>query len=438
MRIKKRFFPIHLLPFIFLSSSLLSYPGTGNFILKNLNKKVLNNGLTIITQNDNFSKLTVMQILVKGGTSIEPPEKNGIAYLTTRLSIEIPDWSKVQILTESSSGISLNCTGDYSLITLKCLSEKFEETLSIICKSMTDPLFSSLRINRIKDYMTDQIKAEQDNPAQMAYNAYLKGLYRDTGYGNPVFGTEESLKKIKKGDIKNFYGNFFKAGNMIIVVSSDLDNEKLIEIIQKYFLKFPPGKPHGITTFKMRALKNNFFFEKEKKQSFISIGYPLREANPKNFILATLLETLLGKGINSRLWQLRHKEKLAYNVGSKAISMKHGGIIETYIETQNEKREITLEALKKELQDLREKGLTEEELNITKINAKANFLRLNETKDKRTRTLAFFEALGLGYDFFNKFFDELDKINLQEIDEFIRECISPEKEIQVIIGPKKD
>jgi predicted Zn-dependent peptidase len=149
-----------------------------------------------------------------------------------------------------------------------------------------------------------------------------------------------------------------------------------------------------------------------------------------------MVENLLGKGVGSRLWALRYREKLAYTVNSRATQMKDGGILEAYLETDKEKKEVALEALKKVLSSLFEEGITEEELEVTKINTKASFLRDNETKGIRAGNLVSFEALGLGYEFLSGFFQEIDEIGLDEINTYIKDIFNPEKGVEVIIGPK--
>lgn len=178
------------------------------------------------------------------------------------------------------------------------------------------------------------------------------------------------------------------------------------------------------------------FIEKDTKQFFISLGFPLPKITRKNFALASIVENLLGKGVGSRLWDLRYIEKLAYNVNAQATLMKDGGMLEAYLETDKEKKEVALEALKKVLSRLFEKGITEEELEVTKINAKASFLRENETKIIRAGNLVSFEALGLGYEFLSGFFLEIDAIGLDEINTYIKDILNPEKEVEVVIGPK--
>ncbi len=408
------------------------------FFSRNLpEEEFLSNGLKLIYQKDTSSAITVFQILIKGGKAVEPKDKSGLAYLTTRLTLEIPDQKKARDLMNQASHVSMTSRGDYSLINITCLSEHVEETLKVTTQIMLKPLFSGLRIEGTKKMINYQRNTQEDDPANVAHKTYLERLFAKKGYGSSVLGSEESLKAIKKKDVKNFYDSYFKAENMVVAVISDLEKAPLIEILDEYFAQLPSGKPaeskpNSVTIPEERQV----LIEKDTKQFFISLGFSLPEITRKNFTLASIVENLLGKGVGSRLWDLRYREKLAYNVNAQATLMKDGGILEAYLETDKEKKEVALEALKKVLSSLFEKGITEEELEVTKINAKASFLRDNETKGIRAGNLVSFEALGLGCEFLSGFFLEIDAIGLDEINTYIKDILNPEKGVEVVIGPK--
>ncbi len=402
-------------------------------------KKILENGLSFIYQQDKSSSITVLQILIKGGKAAETQEKAGLAYLTTYLALEIPDAEKVQELMSQASLVQMAGREDYSLINISCLSENLEATLKIISQIMLKPLFSGIRIDRAKERMNDQRKINEDDAVGAGHNAALEALFAKTGYGLSVLGSKETIKAIKKKDIEDFHQNYFQAGNMVAVVISDLDKDPVLEILNKYLKDFPSGKPpEPEPIVALPAEEKKIYIEKDTEQFYVAFSFPLPKVSAKNFVLALAVENLLGKGVNSRLWHLRSEEKLAYNVNSRATQMREGGILESYLETGKEKKEVALQALRNTLNDLFENGVTEEELEVTKTNVKASFLRNNETKEERVRSIGFLEALGLGYEFLNKLFEEVDPLSLEEINAFIKDVLNPEKGIEIIVGPKID
>jgi zinc protease len=397
----------------------------------------LENGLTYVYQKDDSSAVTVVYVLIKGGNRDEPKGKEGLAYLTTRLAVVIPDERKVQDLMDQATRLTMDCKSDYSFINISCLSENLEDSLETMTKIMRDPLFSSLKIDSIKKQMDRQRGSAEDDSIQVAHDACFEILFKDTPYGNPMFGTEDSVKAIKKEDIENFYKSHFIAENMVVVVTTDLKEEEISKLVEKYFKEFPKGTLGELAPIVPNPPETKAHsLERDTEQTLVCYAYSLPKINSRNLILAYMLENLLGKGFSSRLWPLRQKEKLAYVVNSRANQLREGGFLEAYLETENTKKDMAMDALKKVLMELYEEGISEEELQITQTNSKANFLRNNETKNVRSSTIAYYEALGVGYDFINTYFAEIDKTSLDEFNAYIKEVLNPEKGVSITVGPQ--
>ncbi|UCC40271.1 MAG: insulinase family protein [Candidatus Aminicenantes bacterium] len=425
-----------LLFIVVFASFLLSNQGS---IWKNPpKKKLLSNGLAVIYQNDPSSPLTELHIVIKGGKAAQPEGQDGVAYLTTRLLLEIPERRKVQDLMNQGSRVSMLCKMDYIRINIACLSENLEDTLDITTRNAFHPLFSSLRINNVKQHMIHMREREEYDTKTVGHHTHIDKFFRNTILGGPILGQEESLEKISKKDIENFYRSYFVANNTFLVVCTDMEEEKLIKIVKKYFKKFRTGIIPDIQKISPSVPQDkSTFIQKETIQSLVSLAFPLPELTQKSFVLAFMLENLLGAGVDSKLWPLRAEKKLAYEINAKATPLKAGGILEAYLETDHRKSDIAAAELKKVFQSLYEKGITEEELQATKINSKTHFVRGNETKEIRVQNFDFFEASDLGIELACSFLQKIDKITLEEINAFIKNVLSPEKRIEVIVGPKE-
>jgi predicted Zn-dependent peptidase len=125
-------------------------------------------------------------------------------------------------------------------------------------------------------------------------------------------------------------------------------------------------------------------------------------------------------------------------VQSRLTYAEQGTLLEAFLETEHSKTEKAREALGAVLSELHGKGIDDRELEMTKNYAKAKILRDNETKVSRSGTLAFYETVGLGYDFLAGILKEIDSVSLDEINGFIRSGLSPEDCLFVIIGPAED
>jgi predicted Zn-dependent peptidase len=226
---------------------------------------------------------------------------------------------------------------------------------------------------------------------------------------------------------------------MIVAVSTDLEEQAITALITKFFAKFPPGEIREWTPMNFSPPEEQVkSIERDTEQTFVSMAFPLAKISPRNFVLASMLENYLGKGFDSLLWPLRTKQRLAYVVNARANQMREGGFIEAYLETENEKRDTAVIELEKVLHGFFESGMTEEDLETTKTHTQAHFLRSNETRGVRLSSMAYFEAMGLSYEFINGYFNEIKTITLDEMNTFIKRVLNPEKAIRLTIGPEAD
>lgn len=434
MKQKSTFIISVVLAALLISLPLYSNEFTGQTI--KIVEFILDNGLPVFFIHDDSSAVTFIQILLNGGKKAEPDGKEGLAYLATRLMLEIPDQGKVQTLMSQSTRLSMNCMADFSQIEIACLTENLDDTLKLAIELFSKPLFSGNRIDHLKTWMAQRKETQDDDSINIAHDAYADYFFRGTSYSSSILGCEKSLKAIKTKDVKNFYEEYFRTGNLITTVSSDMEEDLILPIIKKHFLSLEKGSsPPCPEIVISQPEKQDIFFERDRKQSLVSIGYLLPQITPRNYALAVLLETLLGKGVNSKLWPLRAESKLAYNVNSQATLLKEGGFIEAYLETDNEKKELAEEALIKILNDLYENGIEEDELDTTKTYARSELLRDLETKRKKTSLTAAFESLGLGSEFINTVTEEIQAVTVEEFNSYLKKILDPNKNTTVIVGP---
>lgn len=441
--------------FAFFYLSLLASPFTGAAAesgvndMKNRAERVsVDDTLSFIYDRDTASEITVVRLFINGGKKAEPPGLGGLAFLTTRLCVEVPDPSKVRKMMDLASSFSPGVEGDHSVITVKCLSENLEDTLRILTEIIRKPLFSALRISHIKKNMEYRLKLEEDNGWELMRRDYFNLFFGNTGYGGSTFGDKDSLKKIKKKDAVDYYKKYFNLSNMVISVSSDLDKAKVTGIIKTFFQSLPLGEDRPInrplltSDHSTAALENEknttgkeHFIKKDKTQALVAMGALLPGISRGDFTSAYMLEVLLGEGIGSRLWPLREVENLAYRLQAKVILMRDAGILTVCLETDKSKRERAFEALQGIMTTLYERGVTKEEFSALKVRSWSYFLRNNESKEKRTYTLGYFESMGLGFAFSEEFRLEMEAVTLEDFNGYIKKVSEPGRMVKMVIGP---
>jgi zinc protease len=406
-----------------------------------IERGVLANGAVFLYANDGSSGVTSVEIFVRGGKAAVPPGKEGLASMTTRLALEITDARKAQDMMAQATRLGAATLDDFSIIALECLSENLEQALKSTADMILDPLFTGPRIDGLRDYLSHLARIEEDDTAALGHRTALQTLFSGTGYGASAHGTPESLKALKKKDIQLFYENRFRAGNMVFSVISDLERERVRGLIEKAFAKLQPGSaaedgPPPLPPSPPASGETRV--EKETRQNYVALAFPLPPLAEKTYLLALAFENMLGKGPGSRLWPLRSELRLAYTVNALATPMRNGGLLEAYLETDGSKAEEALTALRATFESLVREGVGAEELRVTKACLRTQFLRDNEMKTPRARTIGTLEALGLGGDFFDRIPEAIERLTTEEMTAYLRSVLDPARALTVVVGPGKN
>ena len=400
---------------------------------------VLKSGLKWIYQEDGTSATTCLFIVVGGGQTAEPPGKGGLAYLATRLAVEVPDQDKARELMTKSTRLSVIGLEDCTLIGIQCLSENLEDGLRTVGGIMSDPLFSGFRIDAIKENMRYQGKSALDDSVNAGHAAAMNAFFGPDGCGGLVWGTQESLDAVRKKDVTEFYKSRINTGNVTVSVVSDLEERTLAGFLEKYFSNLKPGLPLKTSPPEARSPESRAMaVEKTATESYLGLAFPLPALSARSFALAFLADDVLSGGIGSRLWQLRFKDRLAYNFNATVTQTSGQGIFEAFLETSPGKLPAARAALRRVLGELADGGLTPDELETAMTDSEATFLRINETKEIRARNAALFEFRGLGCGFIRTFAQELRSVSLEEFNGYLKSVLALGGAVEVVIGPKSD
>lgn len=433
MRIHKKHLHVSVSGMLFLVSS--AFPGSGQ--PPSLRRSVLPNGLTVITQSDASSAVTAVEILIRGGSAAEPAGRAGISHLTTRLAVDIPDMDVARDFLVRALQSGMTSRDDDAVIHFEFLTEFAETILSAAVNIFADPLITDVRIDRLVQSMSHQRRIEADDALALAALAQREAFFSGTGHAGSALGSEESVGALKTREIRDFYRKRFRAGNIVVAAVSNLEPEPLAALMKRHFGKIRPGKSGDAET--RLTVKDPPYpprtIVKEQAQSVVSCAFLLPPLARRDYARLTLIENVLGRGPGSRLWRLRAEKKLAYSVSSTADFFRRAGVFSAVLETEAGKTGLARNELAAALLDFRNGGISSEELAAGRAVCAVEFLRLNESKGRRASTLGFFEASGLGAEFFETFPAELASLTLEEVNTEIRRLFDPAGASWVVVGP---
>jgi zinc protease len=276
----------------------------------------LDNGLTVLLQQDPTTRMASVCMLVKVGSRDESPDKTGIAHLFEHLMFSN---SGHQIDFDS---ILQNAGGECNAFTTTDTTQYY----SIAPASQLE-LLLALEANRIrdfkvskKDFNTQQKVVIEEFSETCLNNPYgdfthhlMNLAYKDHPYRWPVIGyNQEQLSALTIEDASNFFHTYYNPSNLILVVNGNIDIEAAKFMIDKYFGDM---KSKGVLSRYYPKEKNpsaarNLVLKKDlPEEGFYYAFHSCGRLDP-DFYAIDFMTDILSEGKSSLLYRRMKKEKL--------------------------------------------------------------------------------------------------------------------------------
>ena len=403
---------------------------------------VLPNGMRlIIKENHRLPEVSIVGVFL-GGTRLEKPGKWGISnFVANMLTRGTKERTAQEIAStvESWAGALNGFSGRNSIgVSAKFLSRDLYAGLELLADVVLNPDFPQSEIDKVRVDILAGIKAKKDRPTAQLFELFYKTLYPNYPYGHPRSGTTETIRSITRSDLEKWYKSSIGIpSNFVLTVVGDLKKDQMIPYVKTLFGAFPvsgnkipvvaPEPP--LTKFR-KAHLNRPGAQTHLVIGYLGVGLKSRDNPP----MALIKTALAGQG--GRLFtQLRDKQSLAYAITAFRSPGLDTGVFGAYLACDPSKTAVATEAIFKELDKIREKGLTKKELKGAKSYLLGNLLIGLQTNGSQAMQMALDELYGLGYNNLPRFIRDIKAVSLDEIKSAAQKIIVPGRYVLVTVGP---
>ncbi|MEK6583661.1 MAG: pitrilysin family protein, partial [Nitrospirota bacterium] len=403
---------------------------------------VLKNGITLLFVETHALPMVNISVAIKAGAIYDPPEKGGVASLTSALLDEgTKNRSSKQIAEEIDFiGGKLSTSGgeDYSSASLVVLKKDLKTGMDLLSDILLNPAFPEEELERKKKETIASIISEKDDPGAVVSKAFYKAVFPGHPYGIPVEGEEESVGRITRDDIVSFYQQYYKPNNAIVAVVGDLGYKEAVALIEEYFRQWGKSRitlPDVPAVTKVTK-KGSILIDRNITQANIVLGHTgISRDNPDYYAVSVMNYILGGGGFQSRLTkEIRDKKGLAYSVYSRFDVNKYPGAFAVEVQTKNESAVIAIEGIKAELKKIRDEKVSDEELKDAKSYITGSFPLKFDTNAKISNFLVQIEFYNLGLDYLNEYVKKIEGITKDDIMRVAKKYIDTEIYIMVAVG----
>jgi predicted Zn-dependent peptidase len=375
---------------------------------RNIETTTLSNGVRVISETMPHVRSVSVGIWVGSGSRRELPEENGISHFIEHMLFKGTTSRTAEDIARSVDSIGGNLDAftakELVCFNTKVLDEHLAQAFDVLADLVLHPKFQEEDIEKEKGVVLEEIKMEEDSPDYLVHEIFSANFWKDHALGKPILGTPQSVRRFDSQIVRDFYRKVYSPANILVTAAGNLTHERLIELVRQHFEPLATGEASPAEPAPSTHARISLRNKKELEQVHLCLGVPSYPLPHYERFTCYVLNTLLGGGMSSRLFQnIRERQGLAYSVFSELNPYRDTGCLSIYAGTSVESARKVVESITKEFRDLKENRIADEELRRAKDHLKGSLMLSLESTGSRMSNLARQEM------YFGKFFtlDEL-------------------------------
>ena len=350
----------------------------------------LDNGLRVVSDPMATVETVSVGVWVEAGARHEHPEINGVSHLLEHMAFKgTGRRSALEIAAEIEDvGGHLNAytSRESTAYFAKVLKEDTALAVDIIADILQDSVMDAEELERERSVIIQEINQALDTPDDVVFDHFQETAYPDQPIGRPVLGTAELVGAMERDVVIDYMGRHYGVGNMILVGAGRIEHGTLAALAADAFSGLSAGAAPA--TEPTRYEGGDFRENRDLEQAHVVLGFEGICYEDPDFHAASVLSTILGGGMSSRLFQeVREKRGLAYSVYSFLSCYQDGGLFGIYAGTSERETGQLIPVVADEILKVRD-GVGEDELARARAQIKSSILMSLESTSARCEQLA--------------------------------------------------
>jgi predicted Zn-dependent peptidase len=397
------------------------------------------NGLRVITEAIPHVRSISLGLWLNVGSRDETESSLGVSHFIEHMvfkGTKTRDASQIASYLESVGGVVNAFTSrEETCFYAKFLDEHLPLAIELLFDLIGNSLLDPAEIEKEKRVVLEEIKDIEDSPSDLIHDKFARAIFGSHPLGWPIQGTRASVRAFSRPMILSHMKKYYRPNRMLVAASGNVDHARLVELVNGYYhlIGTKPGAD-GRQKPNFRPVRKSY--RGKSSQTHVCLGVPAREFCDPSRGALLLLNSLLGSGMSSRLFQkVREDLGLVYNIFSYLDYFQDTGIFGIYLgaDKRNVKRAIS--AVMGELDRIRQQCLSDDTIARIKEQLKGNLMLGLENTSNRMNRMAKHELLVGRYISLDETVASIDAVKADEVTNIAREIFVRDNFTAVTLGP---
>ena len=358
-------------------------------------KRVLPNGVRLITERIDTVRTASVGIWVGNGSRYEPAALGGISHFIEHMIFKGTDKRSARHIAiaidalggQANAFTDKECTCYY----MKVLDKRLQTGVSILADMFMHSRFAQEDIDLERGVVLEEIDMYEDSPEDVAIDKLFEACYAGSALGRPILGPAETLQTINSEAMHDYMRRYYRPADTVVSVSGHFTEEDLDYIAEL----FSHMEGEGRNQITPAAYQPSLVLrEKEIEQNHLCLSFPGVSLLSEERFAMNLLSSILGGGMSSRLFQqVREQKGLCYSIYSYGTCHDNTGYFGVYTALGRETEGQALDTILAVIREPTEHGVTQAELDRAREQSKANVLMGLESTQSHMSSLGRGELL---------------------------------------------
>ena len=379
-----------------------------------------------------------------GGLRLEDPKRAGISYLSASLLIRGTERRSGDAIAREIDGLAAILDGFSGRNSLGLQFESLAQHLpAVMARTLECAAMPSFPVDELEDerrVALQELEAEADDMAQVAYMGMLRRLYGKHPYHRNVRGSAQTLGRLRRDQLLEGWREAYPLGRAVLAIAGDLEVDVTVERLGQIVDELTggtatappriewPGKPPRWP--RRPALE---IARRVREQSHVVMGFPAFSLGDPRAAALDVLLTVLG-GQAGRLFEaLREREGLVYHVGATSTEGIDAGHVTIYASMSHEKRERALEVIDRELERIVATKVDPSELARARSWLCGQHDAGNQRRARLASHLAFGEVYELGVGHYLDYGKRIQKVTAAAVRRVAQDVLDPSRCVTSIV-----
>ena len=404
----------------------------------------LKNGMLLVWYATDKSEKIEIVLRLKGRFFYDPPDLPGLGHFTQRMLLEGTTQYDARQLAQEFESRGMFIAVRPGQISITLLKGDLRKALELLTEMLTNPIFPKEQIEKVRSQIIAELQDFWDTPSTFAIQLAKEQVYRDHPYAQNPMGTLESIKKITREDILDFFQNYISPVQAQLAIVGDFFNFDIRNLCKETIGAWQGQKIEDIVFEPLLPVEyKEITYEINRDQVVLCFaGGSVSRIDTDYDALLLFDQIFIGGSLgsmSSRLFQLREQTGMFYTIGGSLIfgaELAPGMVlIKTIVSLENV--ESAKEKIKQEIENA-VKFIADQELIDAKNSIVGALINSFESNHKMAENFLFLESYGLPKDYFDLRMQILETITIDEIKDAVARVLNNEQLVVIQIGRSND